>query len=217
MKKILFLVSVIFVSGNFAFAQQDSKAKQILDDMSSKYKNMNAYKVNFVNKMENRVENISEQYSGEITVKGQKFKLVLGDQEVYNNGETVWTYFKDVNEVNIDDFEPGEGELSPVTIYNAYKEGYKYRFVEEKKDGAKTVEVIELQPEPGSKQFDDIIKIKLEIDKTDNTLSYMEIYDKSGSVYSYKMSGFAPQSGLSDAVFEFNVAKHPGVEVVDLR
>ena len=198
-------------------AQQDPKAQQVLDDMSKKYKELPAYKVNFVNKMENRVENISEQYSGEITVKGEKFKLILGDQEVYNNGETVWTYFKDVNEVNIDDFEQGEGELTPVTIYNAYRDGYKYRFVEEKKEGARSLNVIELQPEQGSRQFEDLMKIKLEIDKVDNTLSFMEIYDKSGSVFSYKMSGFNPQSSLSDSVFEFNESKHPGVEVVDLR
>lgn len=217
MKKILFLVAMICVAGSATFAQQDEKARKILDDMSKKYQELPAYKVNFINKMENRVENISEQYSGEITVKGEKFKLVLGDQEVYNNGETVWTYFKDVNEVNIDDFEEGEGELTPVTIYNAYKDGYKYRFVEEKKDGPRTLNVVELQPEHGTRQFDDLMKIKLEIDKTQNTLSYMEIYDKSGSVYSYKMSGFNPQSSLNDSVFEFNPSNHPGVEVVDLR
>lgn len=217
MKKILFLAAVISITTSAAFAQQEQKAREILDDMSEKYQNMTAYQVNFVNKMENRVENISEQYSGEIIVKGEMFKLKLGDQEVYNNGETVWTYFSDVNEVNIDNFESGDGELTPVTIYDAYKDGYKYRFVEEKKEGPRTLNVIELQPEKGTDQFDDLMKIKLEIDKEANTLSYMEIYDKSGSVFSYKMSGFNPRPSLSDSFFEFDVAKHPGVEVVDLR
>jgi outer membrane lipoprotein-sorting protein len=167
--------------------------------------------------MENRAENVSEQYSGEIMVKGDKFKLALGDQEVYNNGETVWTYFKDVNEVNIDNFVAEDGEMTPVTIYTGYTTGYKYRFVESKKSGATTLNIVELQPEAGSKQFDELIKIRLEVDAADNTVSFMEIFDKTGSVYSYKMSGFSVQSGLSDATFNFDVAKHPGVEVVDLR
>ncbi len=216
MKRILpLLLAVVF--GSSVYAQQDDKARKILDDMSNKYQSLTAYKVNFVSKMENRVENISEQYGGEITVKGDKFKLVIGDQEVYNNGETVWTYFKDVNEVNIDNVNPDDGELSPVTIYTGYKTGYKYRFVEEKKQGTRSYNVVELQPEAGTRQFDDLIKIKLEIDNADNTLNFMEIFDKSGSVYSYKMSGFSPQSSMSDSVFEFSVSKHPGVEVVDLR
>ncbi len=215
MKKYLLLVLVFSVS--VAMAQQDPKAKQILDDMSAKYRGLPGYRVNFLQKMENRTENIDEQYSGEITVKGDKFKLVLGEQEVYNNGETVWTYFSDVNEVNIDNFVPEDGEMSPITIYNGYKEGYKYRFVETKKSGATTLNVVELQPEQGSKQFEDLIKIKLEIDEVTNTVSLMQIYDRVGTVFSYKLSGFAPQTNLSDALFTFSVEKHPGVEVVDLR
>ncbi len=215
MKKYLFLVLVF--SATVAMAQQDPKAKKILDDMSAMYKGLPGYKVNFVQKMENRTENINEQYSGEITVKGDKFKLVIGDQEVFNNGETVWTYFSDVNEVNIDNFIPEDGEMSPVTIYNGYEDGYKYQFVETKKSGAATLNVVELQPEKGSRQFEDLIKIKLEIDAATNTVSLMQIYDRVGTVFSYKLNGFTSQSGLSDAIFNFNVDKHPGVEVVDLR
>ncbi len=216
MKKIL-LILALLISVFTAHAQQEEKAKAILDEMSTKYRDLPAYKVNFVNKMENRVENISEQYSGSIIVKQDKFKLTIGDQEVYNNGETVWTYFSDVNEVNIDDFEEDEGDMTPVTIYNGYQEGYKYRFVEEKKSGPRSYNVVELQPLPDSDQFEDLIKIKLEIDASENTVDFMEIFDKSGSVYSYKMSGFTPQSNVSDSVFEFDVAAHPDVEVVDLR
>jgi len=216
MKKNL-LCFVLLLMALTSYSQQDEKAKKILEDMSSKYKSLNAYKVNFINKMENKVENISEQYSGNIVVKGNKFILTIGDQEVYNNGETVWTYFRDVNEVNIDDFEPDQGDVTPVTIYNGYQNGYKFRFVEEKKSGPRTFNVVELQPEPGSDQFDELMKIRLEIDASDNTVSFMEIFDKTSSVYSYRMSGFSPQSGISDATFNFDVSKHPGVEVVDLR
>ena len=47
--------------------------------------------------------------------------------------------------------------------------------------------------------------------------AFMEIFDKTGSVYSYRMSGFSPQANISDSMFNFDVSKHPGVEVVDLR
>jgi len=213
----LVLALFVFAIVADAHAQQDPKAKEVLDAMSEKYKQIDSYRVNFVNTMENKIEDIKEQYSGEILVKGDMFKLVIGDQEVYNDGETVYTYFKDVNEVNIDHFVPEDGDMTPVTIYNAYQDGYKYRYVEEVQEGPRKLHVVELQPKPGTEEFDDLIKIILEIDQSTKTLAYMEIQDKSGSVYSYKMSGFNPNVSVTDAMFKFNVSKHPGVEVVDLR
>lgn len=213
-----YLLLLIFALFAFSVkAQEDGKAKAILDAMSNKYQNLSAYKVNFVYTLENRMENMREEYSGEIVVKGDKYKLILGEQMVLNNGETVWTYFEDVNEVNIEEFMPEDGEMTPVTIYDAYKDGYKYKFIEQKKEGAKTINIVELQPEKDSDAFEDLIKIKLAIDASDNTLSSMEIYDRTGSVFSYDMSGFNPRPNVTDAAFSFDVDNYPGVEVVDLR
>ena len=211
------MLLAFLTSGIVAFGQSDEKAKEILDKMSDKYQRIPSYRVNFVYAMSNKVENIQEEYSGEIWVKGKKFKLIVGDQEVINDGEIVWTYFKDVNEVNIDYYVPEDGDMTPVTMYNEYKTGYKYLFVEDKKSGARNLSVVELQPEQGTEQFEELIKIKLEIDKANNTLSAMQIFDRSGSIYTYSMSGFNTQSAISESMFNFDTSKYPGIEVVDLR
>ncbi len=145
MKKIL-VWAVLICLAPAAFAQKDPKAKEVLDQMSNKYKSLNSFKADFINKLENQVEGLVEEFEGEIIVQGSKYKLSVGDQEIYNNGTTVWTYLKDINEVNIDTYVPEDGDMTPSNIYNIYQSGYKYRLADDVKEGSKTYQMVELQP-----------------------------------------------------------------------
>lgn len=201
----------------FAYAQVDEKAKEILDKMSDKYQNLPAYKTNFVYRLTNEVEDVDEQFAGEIMVKGEKYVLLMSDQEIYNDGETIWTFLKEANEVNVDYYMPDEGDLSPNNIYDAYKKGYRYRWLETKKLGSRTLDVIELQPEDPKDPDKIFFRIVLNIDQADNTIHSWDMYDRAGNVFSYTISGFNPQFTAEDSFFVFDESKYPGVEVVDLR
>jgi len=201
----------------FAYAQVDEKAKEILDKMSDKYQNLPAYKTNFVYRLTNEVENVDEQFAGEIMVKGEKYVLLMSDQEIFNDGETIWTFLQEANEVNVDYYMPDEGDLSPNNIYAAYKKGYRYRWLETKKVGSRTLDVIELQPEDPKDPDKIFFRIVLNIDQADNTIHSWDMYDRAGNVFSYTISGFNPQFTAEDSFFVFDESKYPGVEVVDLR
>ena len=177
----------------------------------------NSSKTNFVYRLTNKVEEIDEQFSGEIMVKGEKYVLLMSDQEIFNDGETIWTYLKDANEVNVDHYMPDEGDLSPNNIYDAYKKGYRYRWVENKKIGGRTLEVVELQPEDPKDPDKMFFKIILNIDNSDYTIHSWEMYDRGGNIFSYTISGFNPQFQAEDSYFKFDASKYPDVEVVDLR
>ena len=198
-------------------AQEDQKAKGILDKMSDKYQNIPSYKTNFVYRLQNKTENIDEEFSGEIIVKGEKYVLLMSDQEVFNDGETIWTFLIDANEVNVDYYMPNEGDLSPNNIYAAYKKGYRYRWIEIKKVGSRTLDVVELQPENPKDPDKIFFRIILNIDQADNTIHSWEMFDRGGNVFSYTISGFNPQFSADDSFFQFNESKYPDVEVVDLR
>lgn len=216
MKKLGLMLIMLGLVG-VAKAQEDQKAKGILDKMSDKYQTIPAYKTNFVYQLRNKVENIDEKFSGEIMVKGEKYVLIMSDQEIYNDGETIWTLLKDANEVNVDYYMPDEGDLSPNNIYAAYKKGYRYRWVENKKVGSRTLDVVELQPENPKDPDKMFYKILLNIDNSDHTIHSWEMYDRGGNVFSYTISGFNPAFKAEDSFFEFNAAKYPNVEVVDMR
>src|SRR5689334_1658932 len=119
MKKSL-LAIVLLVFAKFAFAQYDPKALEILDAMSKKYKAIPAFEANISYTLTNEVEKINEEFKGKITVKGEKYRLVLPEQEVINNGSTIWTYLPEAKEVNIDNYDPKSEDIKPSKLHEIY-------------------------------------------------------------------------------------------------
>ncbi len=214
MKKITIIVLFLVGIVGSVNAQYDTKAKKVLDAMSAKYKSIPSFKANISQHLENEEESIDEKFNGEITVKGEMFRLALAGQEIYNNGNTVWTYLAEVNEVNIDNYYPEEGETNPSTIYNAYKDGYKYIYLESKNQNGRKYDVVDLIPEDKNLQF---FKIRMVIDNTNKLLRSWKMFDKNGNRYEYLITGFDPNVAVNNDYFKFNPGKYPGVEVIDLR
>ena len=63
---------------------------------------------------------------GKIAVQGRQSRLGLPGQEIINNGETVWTYLTEANEVQITDYDPEQGPITPWTIFANYQQHYKF-------------------------------------------------------------------------------------------
>ncbi len=214
MKKYLALLALSVSVSSVASAQQDPKAGKILDQMSAKYQAMKAFKATFTQTLENDAAKVKENLSGDITVSGQKFRLKMSGQEVINNGQTMWTYMKSENEVNVSDYEPDEEEVSPSQIYTLYKKGYKYTYAGEAKEGGQTVDIIELAPEDRSNP---VYKVRLKVDRNDKTVKSWQMYKKNGNRYTYRISKFQPNAPVDATTFNFDKSKYKGVKVIDLR
>ena len=213
MKKILLVIWLTCFVGKILIAQNDTKALAILDAMSKKYKEIPAFKAKFTYALEG-TGGVNELSEGEITVKGGKFILKVGGQEIINNGTTVWTYMKESNEVNISDYEPDENDITPTKIYTMYKKGYKYIFLEEKIEAGKSYEIVDLVPEDKKNQF---FKVRIEISKKDKTVKSWKVFEKNGNRYVYTVKSFEPFNKIEDNIFSFDKAKYKGVDVIDLR
>lgn len=85
-------VAIVFVTAVTVCAQNDTKAKEILDQVSAKTKTFTSMSADFVFSMVNQEMDINEQNEGTIKVKGQKYKVSLpgAGVEIYSNGETIW-------------------------------------------------------------------------------------------------------------------------------
>ncbi|WP_040496947.1 LolA family protein [Fulvivirga imtechensis] len=213
MKRITLLM-MIWLVGFAAFSQNDPQAKEILDAMSAKYRNMTGFSAEITSSLVNDVDGINEEFGGKITVKGDMYKLEMDDQIVINNGVTVWTYLPDANEVNIDTYNPDEDEISPSKIYDAYKKGYKYIYIGEETYKGEPVSAIDLVPNNKDAQF---FKIKLFVSKKDSSLKSWTMFDKSGNKYTYSFKNFKENINPKDSEFAFDATKYPGVEIIDLR
>lgn len=213
MKKSFFSIILIAVA-NSLLAQYDPKALEILEAMSDKYKNLSSFEANLTSLLTNETDGINEEIKGKITVKGDKFRLVLDDQEIINNGNTVWTYLPSAKEVNIDNVDPDTEEMNPSKFYVMYKKGYKYLYLEDQVDGGVLCEVVDLVPEKKDAQY---FKIRMNINKKDKSIQSWTMFDKSGNRYKYSISKFQPNVKVDDTFFAFDPKKYPGVEVIDLR
>ncbi len=213
MKKLI-LLSLISLVSHQMFGQYDPKALEILEAMAKKYKAVPAFEAAFSYTLTNDVENINDEFKGKMTVKGDKYKLALPEQEVVNNGTTIWTYLPDAKEVNIDNFDPNSDDLNPSKFYDIYKKGFKYIYLEDKTEGGVLCEVVDLVPEKKDAQY---YKVRMNIVKKDKSIQSWTMFDKSGNRYKYLITKFTPNFKVEDTFFTFDPKKYPGVEVIDLR
>lgn len=215
MKKLTLLLIVIGMMGWNANGQYDPNARVVLDAMSAKYSKITAYKATIKSSMINDVDDLNETMQGEITVKNDMFRLKIDDQIIFNDGKTVWTFIEEINEVNIDNYDPDEEEITPSKIYTAYKKGYKYVLLREESINGERCDVIDLVAEDTkSTQF---FKITMFISQKDRSLVSWTMFEKSGTKYKYDIENFKEGINVSDSYFKFNASDYPGVEIVDLR
>jgi outer membrane lipoprotein-sorting protein len=213
MKNLIFAFAAIMFT-IAASAQYDPKALEILDAMSKKYKSVPAFEANISCNLTNDVDKINEEFKGKITVKGDKFRMVLPEQEVINNGSTIWTYLPEAKEVNIDNYDPASEDVNPSKIHEVYKKNFKYLYLQDRIENGVMCEEIDLVPEKKETQY---FKIKMLINKKEKTIQSFTLFDKGGNRYKYTISKFTPNAKIDDVVFTFDPKKYPGVEVIDLR
>jgi outer membrane lipoprotein carrier protein len=213
MKNLILGLFAVFTALSVS-AQYDPKALEILEAMSKKYKSIPAFEANITCNLSNDVDKVNEEFKGKITVKGDKFRMVLPEQEVINNGATIWTYLPEAKEVNIDNYDPTSEDINPSKIHEVYKKGYKYLYLQDKTDGGVMCEEIDLVPEKKDAQY---FKIKMFINKKEKTVQSFTLFDKGGNRYKYTVSKFTPNAKIEDSFFTFDPKNYPGVEVIDLR
>ena len=83
-----YFMTLLFVLLAYAvFAQNDPKAKEILDKAAAKFKAYPAAEIDFTLTMENPSENIHEMHEGKAWMKGNLYKLNVMDVENYYDGK----------------------------------------------------------------------------------------------------------------------------------
>ena len=102
----------------------DKSADKLLNLISTRYKNFKTIKADFIYSIESKAENISEKQKGSIYVKGNKFRLDIADQVIMCDNKTVWTYSKEVNEVQVNNYDPKKAPIRLDDIFTMYDKGF---------------------------------------------------------------------------------------------
>ncbi|MBD8001156.1 hypothetical protein H6A24_07250 [Bacteroides caecicola] len=183
-------------------AQQDTKAKNILDKTVEKYNQSKGISVIF-----------GGSQSGKLLLKGEKFQLTTQDVTTWFDGQTQWSYLKQNEEVNISTPTPEElRAINPYAWLSLYKQGFNYRYSGVKTREGKQGHEIVLTPQ--TKQ--DIQSITLLIG-SDYEPIYIGILPTEGQMQEFIVHNYRTQLNLNDNAFRFDKSKYPNAEIIDMR
>ena len=216
-KRIFFLLLTAATIATSLFAQtsSDPDAKKILDAVSARFKSFKAIQAGFTYKVENADGKAISTKKGTVYMKGTKYRVSFVGQEIFCDGNTVWTYDKSSNEVTISKLDASSNTLTPQKLFtDFYDKDFLYKLNGEKKANGKTLQEIEMTPNDKTKPFH---KVYLTIDKNAKTIYSTKVLEKAGNRYSYTVNSFSGSANIPDTKFIFNKSDYPGVEEVDLR
>lgn len=219
MKKLLFSLCILTSLGSFAqsnsLGKSDPDATKVLNAVTNKFKTYKTVVANFTLKVESNTGRAARTETGVIYMKGPKYKIVSGGQEIYSDGKNMWTFDKADNEVQISKVDHSANVITPDKLFsNFYEKDYLYKLNDEFKKGNKVNQEVELTPRDKTNTF---FKVLLFIDKSSRTLSGGKIFEKNGNRYNYSITSLKVNPPLAESTFVFNAASHPKVEIVDLR
>lgn len=226
MRSILFLIFLSFVTTGTGFSQiktynaskdSDSKSKAILKKLQAFYNSSNnqvtssfQLKINLPDK-NTRLEN------GTIIQSGNRFNLKLKDMTIINNGKAIWLINKVNKEVQINDYTPGNngGTFNPTDVIRMYD---PVKFVSvctfDGKQGNSSVQIIEIKPLDKNTDYS---KARLTVNKSNTSLSKIELFNKDGSKYFLTISKTSVSTKANNTNFVFQKSAYPNYHVEDLR
>lgn len=195
---------------------QDPKAKAILDELSEKTRKYPTVTSNFSFTLIDKAADIEQVQEGKLKMKGKKYFIQLGENQIFSDGDTRWTYNEEMNEVYIDYAETGEdGGLNPSEIYTIWEEGFKQYYNGEESLNGKIHDVIKLVPEdPSDKTYHSVL---VYVNRSKMEVSRIEIKGKQGDDYTYQVKTFDTSASYGDETFVFDPADFPGVDQIDNR
>ena len=189
----------------------DPDAKKILDAVSAKFRTYKSVQSKFTLKIENSSNKVLENKSGNVYMKGSRYRVSLPNQEIFCDGSTVWTLDKSAKEVTLSKLDPSNNTITPQKLFtNFYDKDFLYKLNGEKKG----IQEIELTPIDKSKPF---FKVLIFVNKASQSISSSKIFEKTGNRFTYSVNGMNTTGNVADAQFIYDPKKYPGVEVVDLR
>lgn len=202
MKRIYFMGILWLAALTATYAQQDTKAKKLLDQTTEMYQNAGGVCIHFTGSQD-----------GKLLLDGNRFYLECGGVKSWFDGRTQWSYVSQNDEVTISN--PTEEELqtiNPYTWISMYQQGFNYQYGGQKTLKGKNGEEIILIP----KKKQDIKRITLLIGSK-NVPQYICIENRQGDKQEIIIQSYRNNQHYNNDTFRFNTQQYPNAEVIDMR
>ncbi|WP_445452431.1 LolA family protein [Flavobacterium sp. 25HG05S-40] len=205
MNKILSVALLLLVS--FTANAQDKKAKELLDQVTTKIKSYNNITIDFKYSLTNLKENINKESKGNVIIQGNKYVLnFMGVTKIFD-GKKSYTIVPEDEEVTISSSnDADEKAITPSKMLTFFNSGYKYAWDILQDVKGRKIQYIKLTPTNPKDQRKEVL---LGIDsQTKNIYNVIEI-GKNGSRTTLTVNSFKTNQPLSKNQFTFAASKYP--------
>lgn len=212
------LSSLFFIILIPVFSQsKDKAAKIVLDEFSAKTRALSGASSDFSFTINDLSDNSEAYYEGSFLLKGEMYKILMDDMEIYYDGETLWNYIIEAGEVNVltppEEPDPDSYFENPIRFFTIYEKDFFYKYIGEETRKGKNLHVIDLYPKDLKRSF---TRIRIIISKEKLELYSAKLFGKNKIHYTLKILSFVSKD-IPDEAFVFDPASYPDVDIIDLR
>src|SRR5690606_697087 len=214
MKKLILVFTLICVSLN-SDAQNDPKAKALLDQVYNKVTSYDNIFIAFKYALDNSQENIHQETKGDVTLKGEKYVFnYLGATKIFDGSKT-YTVIPENEEVVIESNEGNEEDaITPSAMLTFYTEEYNYQMDILQNVNGRQIQYVKLTPIDSNSQTKEIL---LGVDaNTKHIYNLIEVGD-NGTKTTITVSNLKTNEPLPDSMFSFDKEKYEGLGYYIIR
>ena len=192
----------------------DGGATDILKKVSAKYQSFTSMQFHYTLKVTKESKTLKTT-QGDFALKGNKYHTTYSGQTFFCDGHSIWNYQKSTNEVSIYEYDPEDDDnlMNPQKILKNWDKHFRAKFIRDEFVNNVSNSIIDMTPRTAQSYY----RIRLYINKGNNQILRIAVYDKDNTIYSYYIEQFKSNVTLSDSYFVFDKSKYPGVEVNDMR
>lgn len=205
MKKIISIALLFLVIANVN--SQDKKAKELLNQVTTKIKLHDNITIDFKYTLTNNKENINKESKGNVIIQDNKYILnFMGVTKIYD-GKKSYTIIPEDEEITISSLsDKDEKTITPSRMLTFFNSGYKYSWDILQDVKGRKIQYIKLVPTNAKDQRKEVL---LGIDsQTKNIYNVIEM-GKNGTRTVLTVNSFKTNQPLSKNQFTFAASKYP--------
>lgn len=203
-RHLLIISCILFLHFN-SHGQDSQKAKELLQEVSTKVKSYDNMVIKFNYTLEDNARNIRQRTKGSVESKGEKYKLeLMGTTRIFD-GEVLYEIIPEDEEINISKYDPeDDNEFSPSKMFYFYEKGYAFEWDITQNDDGRKIQYVKLKPEDKTQGVKEIL---LGIDvQTKHINKIIQIMDDQNKMI-VDVTSFKTNQPLSENLFKFNEEK----------
>ncbi len=212
-KKILALLSFLFLFQNNAFGQGMEQAKGLLEQVSTSMRSKKNIRFSFSYVLENKKEQIRQELEGDVTLSGNQYKVNFLDAIQLFDGMKIYTIVPENEEITIS-LPEDEDDLSvnPSELLTFYEKGYGYEWDIEQRVAERTIQFVKLIPTPTNEEVDYLL---LGIDTRRMQVYRVIEIGKNNTRTTLTLSNQEYNVQLPTDFFDFNAKEYPNYYIND--